>query len=495
MKDTHFANFIDGLVGDGDVFNNFLTAIRNGKNEVLHNTVSQVVLLEDTWVLTLEDAFVSVEEIVRNPRRFITEDNQVVDVEKARKVSTKTVRNLASHSQYVRNIEKNGDVRPNKLLVTFLEEDIGIYENRFVCALVNRLTQFVEQRYRELEKKMDISQLTNVALKSDFDMGDSKFKLDLKLQIKEPHDDDLGVKKSKDLFDRVDKIRRRLRILQTTPFMKELNGVKPVRPPIQKTNLLMKNVDYHNCYNLWLFLSSYSNIGYSVYVNDKNLPFDGDYYDDLTYLAGLSLKNMFDRNILNREKFEQIPAGEPSDRDYNIVTNYNYIPTFEDNKEQVGPEAINEYYFRRMRDEIVKISTENDIVVERNMLVNFNKFFRTVSRINDEMFNDLIEKQADDSFGEEELSEYGKKQVEVLRQREIVRRREMLTKLKWEELERMQRMEERAKAKLSRMEKSLSAASTEENPSKPKKKIVKKTTVVLNTVDEQSDGTNNKDKN
>ncbi len=485
MKDTHFDKFIDGLVGDGELFNNFLSAVRSGRNEVLHNTVSQVVLLEDTWVLTLEDAFTSVEQIVRNPRRFITEDDQVVDVEKARRVSTKTVRNLASHSQYVRNIEDNGDVRPNRLLVTFLEEDIGIYENRFVCALVNRLTQFVEQRYRDLEKKMEISQLTNVALKSNFNIGDSNFKLDLKLQIKEPHDDDLGVKKSKELFDRVDKIRRRLRILQTTPFMKELNGVKPVRPPIQKTNLLMKNVDYHNCYNLWLFLSSYTNIGYSVYVNDKNLPIDGDYYDDLTYLAGLSLKNMFDRNILSRDKYKDIPTGELREQDFEVVTNYNYIPTFDDNKEQVGSECINEYYFRRMREEVVKISTENDIVIERNMLVNFNKFFRTVSRINDEMFNDLIEKQADDSFGEEELSEYGKKQVEILKQRERVRRREMLTKLKWEELERMQRMEERAKAKLIKMEKALASKPADENV-KSKKKVVKKTSVVLK-VDNQSD--------
>ncbi len=487
MNDKHFEKFIDGLVGDGELFNNFLSAIRGGKNEVLHNTVSQVVMLEDTWVLTLENAFNSVEQIVRNPRRFITEDDQVVDVEKARRVTTKTVRNLASHSQYVRNIEDNGDVRPNRLLVTFLEEDIGIYENRFICALVNRLTQFVEQRYRELEKKMDISQLTNVAIKSNFDIGESNFKLDLKLQIKEPHDDDIAVSKSKDLFDRVDKIRRRLRVLQTTPFMKELNGVKPVRPPIQKTNLLMKNVDYHNCYMLWLFISSYTNIGYSIYVNDKNLPFDNDYYDDLTYIAGLSLKNMFDRNILNREKYKDIPFGDTHEEDFNVITNYTYKPTFDNLKEQAGAECINEYYFRKMRDEVVKISTEKDIVIERDLRVNFHKFYRTVSRINDEMFNDLIEQQADDSVGEEELSEYGKKQAEILKQRERVRRREMLTKLKWEELERMQRMEERAKSKLAKLEQALQSELSEEKPKPKKRKVVKKTSVVLKTVDNQSE--------
>lgn len=475
MENTAINKFIDGLVGDGEVMNNFLAAIRGGDNEILHNRVSQAVMLDDGWILTIEGALYSIEQIVRNPRRFIAEEDDLVDVAKARRVTSRTVRHLASHSQYVRSIEKD-DVIPSKLLVTYLEDDIGIYENRFICALINRLILFVEQRHRDLDGKMDISTMTNLCLKSDFTYGDSKFTCDIKLQVQEPPVNSADVEKNKDLFARVDNIRKRLRILQATDFMKALNGKKVVRPPIQKTNLLMKNVDYNNCYKLWLYISAYTNVGYSVDVKDKNLPVDSDYYDDLTYIAGLTMKDMFDRNIISRERYSAIPYVEHEEKQYKIITNYTFTPNFDKSREQAGPESINEYYFRRMKDELTKLASENDIVIERDLRVNFSKFYRTISRINDELFEDIIEHYAEESLDRIEKSELTKKKKEILKQMERVRRRSMLTKLKWEELEKAQRKEERARAKLEKLKKSY-----KEQRSALKTSTVKNVQVVVKT--------------
>ena len=279
-----------------------------------------------------------------------------------------------------------------------------------------------------------------------------------------------------DLFERVSNIRKRLRILQNTDFYKELCNTKVVRPPIQKTNLLMKNVDYNNCYKLWLFVSAYTNVGYSVDVKDKNLPVDGDYYDDLTFIAGLSLKNMFDRNILDRKRYEDIPFVEREEKQYKLITNYKITPDFDKSREQVGAESINEYYFRRMRDELIRLAAENEIAIERDIQVNFNKFYRTLSRINDELVEDVIEQYAEERVDKLEKSELTKKRKEIVKQMERVRRRTMLTKLKWEELEKAQRREERAKAKLEKLK-----AAYREERSAYKVRTVKNVRMVVKT--------------
>ena len=475
MEKTAINQFIDGLVDDGELMNNFLAAIRSGDNQVAHNMVSQAVMLDDGWILAIESALHSVEQIVRNPRRFIAEEDDIVDVAKARRTSSRTVRHLASHSQYVRNIDKD-DVVPSKLLVSYLEDDIGIYENRFICALVNRLVLFIEHRHRDLDGKMDVSTMTNLCMRSDFTYGDSKFSCDIKLQVQEPPVRSVDVEKNKDLFNRVDNIRKRLRILQSTDFMRALNGKKVVRPPIQKTNLLMKNVDYNNCYKLWLYISAYTNVGYSVDIKDKNLPVDSDYYDDLTYIAGLAMKDMFDRNIISRERYAAVPYVEHEEKQYKIVTNYTFTPNFDKSREQAGPESINEYYFRRMKDELTKLAAENDIVIERDLKVNFARFYRTISRINDELFEDVIEHFAEESVDRTEKSELTKKRKEIIRQAERVRRRAMLTKLKWEELEKAQRREERARAKLEKLKKSVK----EERPA-GRIRAVKKVQLIVKT--------------
>ncbi len=482
MDRTAINKFYDNLVGDGEAINNFISAIRSGDNEILHNSVSQAVMLDDGWILTIESALYSIEQIVRNPRKFIAEEDDLVDVAKARRVTSKTVRHLASHSQYVRNIDKNGDVIPSKLLVSYLDDDLAIYENRFICALINRLILFVEQRHRDLDGKMDISTMTNLCMKSQFNYGDSKFTCDIRLQVQEPPVDSAEIEKNRDLFERVETIRKRLRILQNTDFMKSMSGKKVVRPPIQKTNLLMKNVDYNNCYKLWLFISAYTNVGYSIDVKDKNLPVDGDYYDDLTYIAGMSLKNMFDRNILSRERYASIPYTEREEKQYKLITNYTFTPNFDKSRETAGPESINEYYFRRMKDELTKLAAENEIAIERDLQVNFSKFYRTISRINDELFEDVIEQFANESLDRFEKSELTKKRKEILKQMERVRRRAMLTKLKWEDLEKAQRKEERARARLEKLKNSY-----RQERAARKVKTVKNMQIVVKTSDDDDD--------
>jgi hypothetical protein len=388
----------------------------------------------------------------------------------------------------VQNIDEQGNVRPKKLLVTELDEDLAIYENRFICALINRLVLFVEQRYRDLEGKLDASNKTNVNFSSKFNYGDSKFSIDLKMLVEEPPEDKVKLERNKDLFERVENIRRRLRILQATDFMKSLSAQKPVHPPIQKTNLITKNVDYNNCYKLWLFISSYTYLGYSIEVSDKNLPVEGDYYDDLTFVGGLSLDWLLSDNIIRKEVYDNIPFSQPEEKEYEVVTNYTFDPKFDQSKAQAGVEAVNEYYFRQMKDELVKLVNADEVEVEKQLDLNFAKFFRAISRINDEMYTDLIEEKITQKDNLLEKTALEKKQLQVKQQQERLKRRALLSKLKWEELERAQRMQERAQAKLDKLKEEL--AQEKRKSKKVTKKVVRKTTLRTSnkTIIGQTDG-------
>lgn len=479
MNKSSIDNFITKIGGDGESFAKFFTALRGGENKVLHNIVSQAVQLDDSWILTIEGALHSIEQIVRNPRKFIAENELILDVAKVRRTTSKTVRHLTTNSQYVQNIDKNGDVMPKKLLTVELDEDLAIYENRFICALIKRLILFVEQRFKDLDGNMETFEQTNVCLQSEFKMGKAKFKCNVNLQVDEPPEGELQANKNKELFERVQVIRRRLRVLQSTEFFKTLSKAKPVRPPIQKTNLLNKNVDYNNCYKLWLFISSYTYLGYSVEVKDKNLPVDGDYFDDLTVIAGLSLQSLLTDRILKREKYDGIEFSEPQEREYTIVTNYTFKPDFDASKQQSGEDTINEYYFKKMKDELTAAAQEGEFAVENRLNVNFNKFFRSVSRINDEMYNELIEDQIKGLASDKApVSALDKKRAEIKEQQERVRRRKLFLKLKWEEVERAQRMSERAESKLVRLQKELAE---EKEKAKPKRVVRKKLTTIKRT--------------
>lgn len=463
MDKGYLDDFLNRIESDRDGLARFIASLRGGENTVSHNCASQSVQLDDDWVIEIEQGLNSIEQIVHRPRKFIAENELLLDVAKVRRTNTKTVRHLTTHSQYVQNYEEDtGEVRPLKLLSIELDEDIAIYENRFVCALVNNLIRFVELRNDDLEGKMFSYEQTNVKMQSKFYYGKSRFTCNFDIKVDDPPENATDADLNRDLFGRIQQIRRRLRIIQSSEFMKILNRAKPVRPPIQKTNLLMKNVDYNNCYKLWLFISSYRYLGYSISVKNKALPVDSDYFDDLSVLVAMGLQSMLNDSVLNKSNYDSISYSEPEEKAFTFVNNFVFTPDFEDSAQECGSDVINEYYFRRIKDELMRDVQDGEIGVENKLNVNFAKFFRSISRINEAMYNELIDDCIKDKSDKAEGGEGGNegvkpkslkaKQKEALKQqKERIRRRRLFLKLKWEEVERAQRMLERDEAKFYKL--------------------------------------------
>lgn len=446
MDQEFLREFISRMESTAELGENFRKAVLGGKNNVYHKVSSRAVTLDGDWVATVGAALFSIENIVRNPKKFITDEELIVDVERARKTSAKTIRHLSSHSQNVQNISAGGEVRPKKVLTVEMREDLAIYENRFVCTLVHRLINFVEQRYNELKDKADVYEVTDTRLTSSFKYGESEFSCDLSVQVKNPPSDKEQAERNAELLENVENIRRRLRALQASQFIKTLDSAKPVRPPIMKTNMLKMNVDYSNCYKLWLYISSYNFVGYSVEVQDKNLPVTGDYYDDMTVIAGLSLQAMLADNVLNKDAYAGVEFNEPQKKNYRVVTGYKFEPTFPDEKKKtVGDEAINEFYFSKMRDELVKATSRSARSTEEKVIkANFRRFFKVVTKINDGMYADVIDAQNPEEDIPEGNTPIQRRDAEIKRRTFIYRRYCQLSKLKREELENALKAESRA---------------------------------------------------
>ena len=102
--------------------------------------------LDYEWIDIIEDVLPYLGNILRNSKRFIINEEEMVKVELARKVTVESVIHLTQHTNFIQKIYENGDVKPSKILNINREESLDTYENRFIFTLLNNLRNFYEER-------------------------------------------------------------------------------------------------------------------------------------------------------------------------------------------------------------------------------------------------------------------------------------------------------------------------------------------------------------
>lgn len=242
-----------------DVMNNINT---NKLDTFMANTEATFVASSDiketkidySWLNVLEDTLPNIDKIVRNPRRFIVQEEDVVIVEKTKRVSQETIKHLAQHSENIQDLDENGDVVPKKLLNVHKEDTSDLYENRFIYTLVTRLENFINRQLEELEltSKKEISKL--VSYKAETNLDNRKIKIELKMQ----EEDNIDL--SEDGSDYKNRILACYEIIngfRTTEMIKELIGCSLVRNPIRKTNLILREPNFQKAFVLWQYLDNF----------------------------------------------------------------------------------------------------------------------------------------------------------------------------------------------------------------------------------------------
>ena len=123
-----------------------------GKNSYLRLDRLASSSFDKSWIEVIEDVIFDLGTIIANPKMTNKVEGNIVPVELARKVNAETVQHLASHTQYVKEIDEYGNVIPSKLLTMMYDDDIKTYENRFIATFVRRLVLFIEKRYEFVSK-------------------------------------------------------------------------------------------------------------------------------------------------------------------------------------------------------------------------------------------------------------------------------------------------------------------------------------------------------
>lgn len=280
-------------------YNSFLA----GENIVYHKSIAEIKKFNDDWITTLETYFPSIDRIIGNPFSNLRYDEEIVPVEKARKINSTSVKHLAANTHLIKEVV-NDEVIPKKILTQQSEIEYGIYENRFIMTLINRLITFLSNRYEVVKSNIDSYERKHLNLKSKFNIFESEVAMDIDLVFKSQIDDANIKERSKIYLGRVTNLTRMVAGYKNSPFMKMLEGQKPVKPPIMKTNIILKNPDFRNAYNLWLFLDHCDSIFYDIDVEERDLDVAPAYMYNLNQIALITYALVLYNQKISKKQYD-----------------------------------------------------------------------------------------------------------------------------------------------------------------------------------------------
>ncbi len=275
------------------------------KENFTNNTMSTVTVkqkklkstYDDEWLVKMEEAIKYIDNILRNPNRFIVNEEEIVKIELARRITVDSIKHLSRNTNFIQEYDpKTGEVRPSKILNINKEESFNTYENRFIHTLINNMKMYIERKKTEQIS----SSLSNNDVEIEYNAANNiknrKIEYSLKISEKEK-----GDSKAEDLSERIKAIEDKVKILESSDIYKNLEKlhVAPVTSPIKKTNLILKNVNFQYALDLWNYLQSHMEPSLKK-VNDNK-----------TYKDEGNFKNLMDDSfLLNYEIMQTLKDDE-----------------------------------------------------------------------------------------------------------------------------------------------------------------------------------------
>jgi hypothetical protein len=288
----------------------------------LHNLNSTLYVKKDfdmkefdyEWLDKIEDCLPYIDNILRNPKRFIINEEEVVKVELARRVTVESIIHLTQHTSLIQKIEDDGDVKPSKILNINKEESMDTYENRFIYTLLDNLRLFFQMRVEATAGQsycLDKNTLQYAAntkvfgenLKINIDVSD------VTKNIKE-HSGDKG---NMTLDDRLRRAKMQIDGFFGTELMQILGKLhfEPVRSPIKKTNVILKNTNFQYAMKLWDYLQNHVADDTKIFKSNKKYEDNGilkEYMNNtflFDYLA-MNTISAIDSNDRKKEVIDEI---------------------------------------------------------------------------------------------------------------------------------------------------------------------------------------------
>jgi len=254
--------------------------IIGGKNNYLKYRRVENAAYDPEWIEQIEECLFDLGTIIKAPKMTTQTVTDVVPVELARKTNAESINHLATHSQYVKEMDDDGNVIPNKILNIGADDFYQTYENRFIATLIRKLVLFVEKRWTYILENTQVkeSQVLLYKVKTMVDGREVEIETKVKVASKMDYESN-EINKNKEFARRVEELRRYLLYYYNSDFMKKFKTEKNVRNPILMTNIIRKNPLYNHAYRLYKFIERYQSLGVNVHITNNFFDLIDDDYE------------------------------------------------------------------------------------------------------------------------------------------------------------------------------------------------------------------------
>ena len=211
------------------------------------------------WIEKMEETIPYLDNILRSPNRFIVNEEEIVKIELARKITVDSIKHLSKHTNFIQSVDKKtGDVTPSKILNINKEESYNTYENRLIYTLIQNMKMFISRRKKTLEENLNKENKNDKSLDYKALSKTDKEKVEVNLSLNSSLDSENNdnEKETKEILEKIDELEQRIVDLTSSEVYKVIDKlhISLVREPIKKTNVVLKNVNFQYAMKLWNYL-------------------------------------------------------------------------------------------------------------------------------------------------------------------------------------------------------------------------------------------------
>ena len=297
-----FEEIMETMSSD-ELYGTLVPLLESSHNNFAFNKKIMEKAIDVSWVEAIENGLVHLDNFLRNPRRTIEDVEEIVPIALSRKTTIESVKHLAQHTDLIQSVDrKTGKITPSKILNVHKEESLMTYENRFINTLVDRLYIFISRRYEKLAEVSKDEEVFTLGYDTVIDDAKgSKMKIDVKIETIDSLDsyDANGYT----VWQRVEKLKTAIEGYKGSELCRTL-GNSFIRPPVMRTNAIMKNVDLKACLTLWQYIESYDKVGYEINIQNKAVAPQREYVIDFYKLVVLNL--LLFRSYMNNDNEDKL---------------------------------------------------------------------------------------------------------------------------------------------------------------------------------------------
>ena len=275
----------------------------NVRSSLVVNTDMKKVEVDLEWLEIIEDTIKYLDNILRNPNRFIVNEEEIVKVELARRITVDSIKHLSRHTSYIQDIDDDGSVKPSKILNINKDESYDTYENRLIYTLIENMRNFVEVKKKSLISENSIKDVKKAKYSARTNIG--KEQVFVELDYTSSLVDRKGARGERPLDERLQRLDDDITMLSNTEVYKTLKRLHVARviPPIKKTNVILKNTNFQYAMKLWDYLQSHVADDTKIIKANKKFEDNGvlkEYFNNTFMLDYLAMNTLSES--ANKEK-------------------------------------------------------------------------------------------------------------------------------------------------------------------------------------------------